>query len=83
MLVLHSVIHWFQDRFLTWIHSLVYSFYSVCTPDWPTMYFFCSFSLVLYLMPMLFFQYGVVDASPDDMGRYNCAASCIDCVILA
>ena len=34
MLLLQSVIHWFQDRFLTWIHSLVYSLYAfVLAPD--------------------------------------------------
>ena len=31
MLLLHLVIHWFQDRFLTWVHSFVYSLYAVCT----------------------------------------------------
>ena len=31
MLLLHFVIHWFQDRFLTWVHSFVYSLYAVCT----------------------------------------------------
>ena len=31
MLLLQSVIHWVQDRFLTWVHSLVYFLYAVCT----------------------------------------------------
>ena len=30
-LLLQSVIHWFQDWFLTWVHSCVYSLYAVCT----------------------------------------------------
>ena len=31
LMLLHLVIYWFQDRFLTWVHSLVYSLYAVCT----------------------------------------------------
>ena len=31
MLLLQSVIHWFQDWFFTCVHSLVYSLYAVCT----------------------------------------------------
>ena len=31
MLLLHLVIHWFQDRFFTWVHSFVYSLYVVYT----------------------------------------------------
>ena len=30
-LLLYYVVHWFQDRFLICVHSLVYSLYSVCT----------------------------------------------------
>ena len=29
MVFLHSVIHWFQDRLHTWVHSLVYSLYVI------------------------------------------------------
>ena len=31
MLLLQSVIHWFQDWFLTWVPSCVYSLYADCT----------------------------------------------------
>ena len=31
LMLLHLVIHWFQDRFLTCVHSFVYSLYVVCT----------------------------------------------------
>ena len=31
MLLLQSVIYWFQDRFLTWKHRLIFSLYAVCT----------------------------------------------------
>ena len=31
MLLLQSLIHWFQDWFLTLVHSCVYSLYGVCT----------------------------------------------------
>ena len=30
MLPLHSEIHWFQDRFLTWVHSAINSLYAAC-----------------------------------------------------
>ena len=68
MLMLHSVIHWFQNRFLTWVHGLIYYLYVVCTcsrlaGDVCLLY---SFGFVLYmclaiLIPMLFSQYGFVD----------------------
>ena len=31
LMLLHLVIHWFQDWFLTWVPSFVYSLYAVCT----------------------------------------------------
>ena len=31
ILLLHLLIHLFPDRLLTWVHSLVYSLYAVCT----------------------------------------------------
>ena len=31
MLMLHSEFHWFQDRFIKWVNSLVYSSYAACT----------------------------------------------------
>ena len=84
LLLLHLVIHWFQDRFLTWVHSFAYSLYVVCTcsrlaGDVCRLY---AFSLVLQLcfailIPMLFFQYGVVDVFPDDLGIDNSAVSSI------
>ena len=30
-LLLHLVIHWFQDMVLTWVYRFVYSLYAVCT----------------------------------------------------
>ena len=38
---------------------------------------------ITILIPMLFFQYGVVDVFPDDLGIDNSAASSIAFVMLA
>ena len=49
MLLVHLVIHWFQDRFLTWLHSFFKYFCMsfVLAPDWPAIYV-VSMPLVWY-----------------------------------
>ena len=53
--------------------------YVVCMP----LVFIVLYMCLAILIPMLFFQYGVVDVFPDDMGIDNFAASNIDFVMFA
>ena len=76
-------------RFLTWVHTFLYSLYAVCTcsimaGDECRLY---AVSLVLKLcfviiIPMLFFQYGVVDVFSDHLGINSSAISSMACVML-